>query len=126
MFHSAFVPFEHYSFSDAINVVFTGIAVVFLILVILVAIFSIMGKIMAPNKKEKAPKPEVKAETVSKPEAVKKNGTDLSVIAAITAALSEYLGNGNFVIKKIRPAKIGKKSSSPWGADGKRQNTRPF
>lgn len=125
MFNFAFVPFEYYSFSDAMNVVVTGVTVVFLILIILVAIFSIVGKIMAPKKKEKAPKPEVKAETVSKP-ATKKADGDLSVIAAITAALSEYLGNGNFVIKKIRPAKIGKKESSAWRADGKRQNTRPF
>jgi sodium pump decarboxylase gamma subunit len=125
MFNLAFIPFEHYSFSKAINVVVTGVTVVFLILVILVAIFSIMGRIMAPKKKEKAPKPEVKVETAAKPE-VKKVGNDLSVIAAITAALSEYLGNGNFVIKKIRPAKIGKKASSAWGADGKSQNTRPF
>ncbi len=125
MFNLALIPFEHYSFPDAMNVVVTGVTVVFLILVILVAIFSIMGRIMAPKKKEKAPKPEVKAEAVSKPE-VKKSGNDLSVIAAITAALNEYLGNGNFVIKKIRPAKIGKKASSSWSADGKSQNTRPF
>ena len=125
MFNLAFVPFEHYSFSDAINVVVTGVTVVFLILVILVVIFSIMGKIMAPKKKVKAPKSEVKTEADSKPQP-KKPSNDLSVIAAITAALSEYLGNSNFVIKKIRPAKIGKKSSSVWGADGKNQNTRPF
>lgn len=122
-------PFEFGSgemnISDALGVVITGFTVVFLVLILLVIVFALMGKFFTPAKKEE--KKEIKKETPVKAvseSAPQKN--DYSIVAAITAALNEYLGNGNFVIKKIRPLKIGKKTTDAWHKSGRAENTRPF
>ena len=122
-------PFEfgagEMNISDALGVVITGFTVVFLVLVLLVVVFSFFGKFFTPAKKgeKKEIKKEAPVKVASAPSAPK---NDYSLIAAITAALHEYLGNGNFVIKKIRPAKKGTKTSSAWNRSGKADNTRPF
>ena len=128
MVNFAFVPFEKMSFPEAMSIVFTGLVVVFAVLILLVLAFSLMGSMFAPKKEVKKETPvSKKAETPSKPAAPRKTpNNNLSVVAAITAALNEYLGAGNFIIKKIRPAKIGKKSSGVWGTEGKSENIKPF
>jgi sodium pump decarboxylase gamma subunit len=122
-------PFEFGSgemnVSDALGVVITGFTVVFLVLILLVIVFALMGKFFTPTKKEE--KKEIKKEAPIKTETVlTASKNDNSLIAAITAALHEYLGNGNFVIKKIRPLKIGKKTTDAWHKSGRAENTRPF
>jgi sodium pump decarboxylase gamma subunit len=97
---AAFNPY--YSFEDAMGVVVTGLAVVFLVLIVLVVAFYIMGAFFAPKKvKEETPAP--KKPEAPKPVAAPKKpaNSNLAVVAAITAALNEYLGAGNFIIKKI-------------------------
>lgn len=123
----ALAPFSQgMDFSEAMGVVITGLAVVFLVLLVLVAVFYLMGLFFAPKKPkvEKTEAPSAKA--VPAPVKQAPSGSSLSVVAAITAALNEYLGGNNFIIKKIRPAKKGKKASDPWSADGRAENTKPF
>lgn len=112
------------SMSEALGIVITGLAVVFLVLILLVAIFSIMGLFFKPKKK-----PEIKEEKNETPvlsENTKPSAGDNSVIAAISAALHELLGGKGFVIKSIRPLSVGKKKSGAWDADGRQVNNRPF
>ncbi len=114
--------------SEAMGIVITGLAIVFLVLIVLVITFYIMGAFFSPKKavKEEVPAPK-KPEATKKIETPKKtSNNNYQIVAAITAALNEYLGKGNFIIKKIRPAKIGNKSSGAWGTDGKSENIKPF
>lgn len=111
--------------AEAMGIVVTGLVVVFLVLVLLVVIFAIMGSFFTPKKtkeekKQEIPEAKKEVKNVSAPKA------DHSIIAAITAALHEYLGGGGFVIKKIRPLKVGAKKTNAWGRSGKTENTRPF
>ena len=113
-------------------VTITGIVLVFLILVLLMAIITLEGKIFdAMNNKKAA----AKAASAAKPAAPVKQaaapapakaaapqveaGIPGDVVAAIMAAIYS-MGNGKYVLKAVRRGKNG------WGKAGVNDTTAPF
>ena len=110
-------------------VTITGIVLVFLILVLLMAIITLEGKIFdAMNGKKAA----AKAAPAAKPAAPVKQaapakaaapqveaGIPGDVVAAIMAAIYS-MGNGKYVLKAVRRGKNG------WGKAGVNDTTAPF
>ena len=115
-------------------VTITGIVLVFLILVLLMAIITLEGKIFdAMNSKKAA----AKAASAAKPAAPVKQaaapaaapakaaapqveaGIPGDVVAAIMAAIYS-MGNGKYVLKAVRRGKNG------WGKAGVNDTTAPF
>ena len=87
-------------------VTITGIVLVFLILVLLMAIITLEGKIFdSMNAKKKAPQVE--------------EGIPGDVVAAIMAAI-HAMGNGKYTLKAVRRGKNG------WGKAGVNDTTAPF
>ena len=127
---------EGFGWDGTMNVTFTGILIVFAMLVLLVIILMIFGGVMnAFNHKEKAPKaPKVKVEKkkiekkpapASAPSAVVAD--DDEIIAVIAAAVNAmYEGSGKKpVIRAIRQSKQNS-ARSAWGFAGVFENTRAF
>ena len=87
----------------------TGIVLVFLILILLMAIITLEGKIFdnINNKAAAAPAPQVE------------EGIPGDVIAAIMAAI-HAMGNGKYTLKAVRRSKNG------WGNAGVNDTTAPF
>ena len=113
-------------------VTITGIVLVFLILVLLMAIITLEGKIFdAMNGKKAAAKaaPTVAAKSAApaaKPAAAQapaapqvEQGIPADVVAAIMAAIYS-MGNGKYVLKAVRRGKNG------WGKAGVNDTTAPF
>mgnify|MGYP003367875399 CR=1 FL=1 len=93
-------------------VTITGIVLVFLILVLLMAIITLEGKIFdSMNAKKKAAKTAAQA-PAAKPAAA-------PVVAAIMAAI-HAMGNGKYTLKAVRRGKNG------WGKAGVNDTTAPF
>ena len=111
-------------------VTITGIVLVFLILVLLMAIITLEGKIFdSMNAKKKAAKEAAKA-PVAKPAAPVQQaaaapapqveaGIPGDVVAAIMAAI-HAMGNGKYTLKAVRRSKNG------WGNAGVNDTTAPF
>ena len=110
----------------------TGIVLVFLILVLLMAIITLEGKIFdAMNGKKAAAKAAPKAAAkpaapAAKPAAAQapaapqvEQGIPADVVAAIMAAIYS-MGNGKYVLKAVRRGKNG------WGKAGVNDTTAPF
>ena len=117
---------------DDVIVTITGMVLVFLILVLLMAIITLEGKIFdAMNNKKAA----AKAASAAKPAAPVKQaaapapakaaapqveaGIPGDVVAAIMAAIYS-MGNGKYVLKAVRRGKNG------WGKAGVNDTTAPF
>ena len=113
-------------------VTITGIVLVFLILVLLMAIITLEGKIFdAMNGKKAAAKAAPKAAAkpaapAAKPAAAQapaapqvEAGIPGDVVAAIMAAIYS-MGNGKYVLKAVRRGKNG------WGKAGVNDTTAPF
>ena len=113
-------------------VTITGIVLVFLILVLLMAIITLEGKIFdAMNGKKAAAKAAPKAAAkpaapAAKPAAAQapaapqvEQGFPADVVAAIMAAIYS-MGNGKYVLKAVRRGKNG------WGKAGVNDTTAPF
>ena len=114
-------------------VTITGIVLVFLILVLLMAIITLEGKIFdAMNGKKAAAKAAPKAAAkpaapAAKPAAAPAKaaapqveaGIPGDVVAAIMAAIYS-MGNGKYVLKAVRRGKNG------WGKAGVNDTTAPF
>ena len=113
-------------------VTITGIVLVFLILVLLMAIITLEGKIFdAMNGKKAAAKSAPKAAAkpaapAAKPAAAQapaapqvEQGIPADVVAAIMAAIYS-MGNGKYVLKAVRRCKNG------WGKAGVNDTTAPF
>ena len=113
-------------------VTITGIVLVFLILVLLMAIITLEGKIFdAMNGKKAAAKAAPKAAAkpaapATKPAAAQapaapqvEQGIPADVVAAIMAAIYS-MGNGKYVLKAVRRGKNG------WGKAGVNDTTAPF
>ena len=114
---------------------FSGVAIVFgmlLILVVMIAVFGLFGKAgnSVKDKKAKAEKlPKVKK--VAEPSQVKNvagassNADDDEIVAVISAAVAMmYEGTGKkAVIRSIRPSSVGR---SAWANAGIRDNVRAF
>ena len=113
-------------------VTITGIVLVFLILVLLMAIITLEGKIFdSMDAKKKAAK---EAEKTAKAASVKpaaapvqqaapapqvEEGIPGDVVAAIMAAI-HAMGNGKYTLKAVRRGKNG------WGKAGVNDTTAPF
>lgn len=111
-------------------VTITGIVLVFLILILLMAIITLEGKIFdSMNAKKKAAKEAAKAPTVQPAAPVQQaaaapapqveEGIPGDVIAAIMAAI-HAMGNGKYTLKAVRRGKNG------WGKAGVNDTTAPF
>ena len=111
-------------------VTITGIVLVFLILVLLMAIITLEGKIFdSMNAKKKAAKEAAKAPAVQPAAPVQQaaaapapqvgEGIPGDVIAAIMAAI-HAMGNGKYTLKAVRRSKNG------WGKAGVNDTTAPF
>ncbi len=111
-------------------VTITGIVLVFLILVLLMAIITLEGKIFdSMNAKKKAAKEAAKAPAAQPAAPVQQaavapapqveEGIPGDVIAAIMAAI-HAMGNGKYTLKAVRRSKNG------WGNAGVNDTTAPF
>ena len=111
-------------------VTITGIVLVFLILVLLMAIITLEGKIfdsMAAKKKaakEAAQAPAAKPAAPVQPAAAApapqvEEGIPGDVVAVIMAAI-HAMGNGKYTLKAVRRSKNG------WGNAGVNDTTAPF
>ena len=111
-------------------VTITGIVLVFLILILLMAIITLEGKIFdSMNAKKKAAKEAAKAPAVQHAAPVQQaaaapapqveEGIPGDVIAAIMAAI-HAMGNGKYTLKAVRRSKNG------WGNAGVNDTTAPF
>lgn len=111
-------------------VTITGITLVFLILVLLMAIITLEGKIFdSMNAKKKAAKEAAKApaaqpaapvqQAAAAPAPQVEEGIPGDVIAAIMAAI-HAMGNGKYTLKAVRRSKNG------WGNAGVNDTTAPF
>ena len=101
-------------------VTITGIVLVFLILILLMAIITLEGKIFdSMNAKKKAAKEAAKAPAVQPAAPQVEEGIPGDVIAAIMAAI-HAMGNGKYTLKAVRRSKNG------WGNAGVNDTTAPF
>lgn len=111
-------------------VTITGIVLVFLILILLMAIITLEGKIFdSMNAKKKAAKEAAKApaaqpaapvqQAATAPAPQVEEGIPGDVIAAIMAAI-HAMGNGKYTLKAVRRSKNG------WGNAGVNDTTAPF
>ena len=111
-------------------VTITGIVLVFLILILLMAIITLEGKIFdSMNAKKKAAKEAAKApvaqpaapvqQAAAAPAPQVEEGIPGDVIAAIMAAI-HAMGNGKYPLKAVRRSKNG------WGNAGVNDTTAPF
>ena len=111
-------------------VTITGIVLVFLILILLMAIITLEGKIFdSMNAKKKAAKEAAKApaaqpaapvqQAAAAPAPQVEEGIPGDVIAAIMAAI-HAMGNGKYTLRAVRRSKNG------WGNAGVNDTTAPF
>ena len=111
-------------------VTITGIVLVFLILILLMAIITLEGKIFdSMNAKKKAAKEAAKAPAVQPAAPVQQaaaapapqveEGIPGDVIAAIMAAI-HAMGNGKYTLKAVR------RSNNGWGNAGVNDTNAPF
>ena len=111
-------------------VTITGIVLVFLILILLMAIITLEGKIFdSMNAKKKAAKEAAKApaaqpaapvqQAAAAPAPQVEEGIPGDVIAAIMAAI-HAMGNGKYTLKAVRRSKNG------WGNAGVNDTTAQF
>ena len=111
-------------------VTITGIVLVFLILILLMAIITLEGKIFdSMNAKKKAAKEAAKApaaqpaapvqQAAAAPAPQVEEGIPGDVIAAIMAAI-HAMGNGKYTLKAVRRSKNG------WGNAGVNDTNAPF
>ena len=111
-------------------VTITGIVLVFLILILLMAIITLEGKIFdSMNAKKKAAKEAAKAPAVQPAAPVQQaaaapapqveEGIPGDVIAAIMAAI-HAMGNGKYTLKAVR------RGTNGWGKAGVNDTTAPF
>lgn len=122
----------------AVNVTFTGIVIVFAMLVLLVLILMGFGAVMKAvsnsaekkaEKRNKAALAKMAADTYdisdSAPVAVESAADELEIVAAISAAIATmYSGSGKKpIIKSIK--KSGSRRSA-WASAGIADNTRAF
>ena len=111
-------------------VTITGIVLVFLILILLMAIITLEGKIFdSMNAKKKAAKEAAKAPAVQPAAPVQQaaaapapqveEGIPGDVVAAIMAAI-HAMGNGKYTLRAVR------RGTNGWGKAGVNDTTAPF
>ena len=105
----------------------TGIVLVFLILVLLMAIITLEGKIFDGLGKKKAAaskpaapaKPAAPVQQAAAPAPQVEEGIPGDVVAAIMAAI-HAMGNGKYTLKAVR------RGTNGWGKPGVNDTTAPF
>lgn len=118
-------------------VVITGLVVVFLGLVLLIAFISVIGKIFsviekkraekasakeaAPTEQKSAPKPAVAAA----PASASNDDEIIAVISAAVAMMSEA-DNTTYRVRSVRAVSSKAASGNAWAAAGMRESTNPF
>ncbi|MDD7184343.1 MAG: OadG family transporter subunit [Ruminococcus sp.] len=125
-------PTADLDISQTAGVIISGLAVVFLVLLLLVGFVSLFGSFFKKGKKEPPVKqaPPPKQETkkpVPPPVPVAEDDSDeiIAVISAVVAQMSIEDGK-QYRIKSVK-AKNQKSSGRPvWASEGLRQNTNPF
>ena len=107
-------------------VTITGIVLVFLILVLLMAIITLEGKIFDGLGKKKAAskpaapaKPAAPVQQAAAPAPQVEEGIPGDVVAAIMAAI-HAMGNGKYTLKAVR------RGTNGWGKAGVNDTTAPF
>lgn len=114
------------------TVVISGIVIVMLVLIILIAIFKGFGKAAEGGKKsskkaqpapEKAAAPAVSAPAPAPAPAVQ-SGISGEIVAAISAAIYAAEGGKQVTIRSIRVKNVS--GRNPWAAAAIADNTRPF
>ena len=110
-------------------VTITGIVLVFLILVLLMAIITLEGKVFdSLNAKKKAAKEAAKApaakpaapvQQAAAPALQVEEGIPGDVVAAIMAAI-HAMGNGKYTLRAVR------RGTNGWGKAGVNDTTAPF
>lgn len=123
--------FEKPDASQVTAVVITGLSVVFLALVILIAFVWLFGKLFTKKKNDKAKeqaKPQSPKPVVSPPAAspVKSEESDevIAVIAAAVAAMGAAEGKA-YRLRSVKAVK-NKPSRSAWSMAGIQNDTTPF
>lgn len=124
------------------SVVITGLAVVFIALILLILLVALYGKIFEGINKKAAEK--AKAEKIEKlgqekPKVVKQaepvaavsaaeNEAEEEVVAVITAAIAAYgeQTGKKLVVKSIKRSEEGANVRSAWSAAGLADATKPF
>ncbi|MBQ3161712.1 MAG: OadG family protein [Oscillospiraceae bacterium] len=113
-------------------VVITGLVVVFLGLVLLIAFISIVGKIFSAIDKSKKNKtvesPSKDAGVASVDNGFSAVSDDTEVVAAIAAAIAMMgiADNTTYKIKSIKAANNTRPSRSAWAVAGLNESTSPF
>lgn len=115
--------------SEAGMTVLIGIAVVFTALLSLTLVFWLFG-VVARGKNEETPKtvtpPSVPVQKKPTPAPVVEDGVPDEVVAVIAAAIAAMSdGTSQYVVRRIRPAKVTG-ARSVWAAAGIAENTQPF
>lgn len=118
------------------SVVITGLAVVFIALIILIALVWAYGQIFEiVNKKSAAKEESQKAEALKKaepekpaPAVVEDTSADEEITAVIAAAIAAYgeQTGQKLKIKSIKPTQSGVSSRNAWSTAGLLDSTRPF
>ncbi len=118
--------------SEVIAITITGLVVVFIGLVILIAFISIVGKIFTSiekSKKNKTVKPSAKdASITSVDNEFTAVSDDTEVVAAIAAAVAMMgiADNTTYKIKSIKAANNARPSRNAWAMAGLNESTSPF
>ena len=119
--------------SYVLAVVLTGLIVVFLCLVVLIAFVWLMGRIFESinsskgKKKDDGKKTEaapVKAVQPAAPSMDIEEGISDEIVAVIAAAVASM--SGNFAIKSVRKTSPKTSRRSAWGTQGIAESTRVF
>lgn len=125
-------PTADINISQTAGIIISGLAVVFLVLLLLVGFVNMFGSFFKKDKKEppvkQAPPPKQEVKKAVTP-APKENADDndeiIAVISAVVAQMSIQDGK-QYKIKSVK-AKNQKSSGRPvWASEGLRQNTNPF
>lgn len=125
-------PTADINISQTAGIIISGLAVVFLVLLLLVGFVSLFGSFFKKDKKEPPakqappPKQEIKKAVPPAPkEDADDNDEIIAVISAVVAQMSIQDGK-QYKIKSVK-AKNQKSSGRPvWASEGLRQNTNPF
>lgn len=114
--------------SYVFTVVLTGMVVVFLGLVLLIAAITIMGKIfeaLRASKKDEKPAPAAKPAPAPKPPVVSSLADDDEVIAVIAAAVAA-MAEADGTVYAIKSVKRSAPRRNAWGAAARSEMTSSF
>ena len=96
-----------------VQITIIGIGIVFLALAMLFVIFNILGRLLSKEQtsvvKALVPKP-VPTNISGRPE--KQDGDEGEVIAAITAAVTSFMGHSNFKVRSVASVPVA--AASLW------------